>query len=875
MAETSAGDWDERLLLRGAGTPDGGAVAPRETAAATPLNQPQPLAGSPHRRWPLAAMRGASRPLAAQAVRAAADAIALEAARGTPFLLVPVFLAAGAYAYFALPYEPGGMLLAGLAGIAGLAALAVPPNRAWRPAAMAVLLICLGALFGKVETWRLGTTMLGGEVATRATGRIVALDRLANGRARLTIDVQATERPTLRHMPRRIRATARRLPDGARVGSVVSGLVRLRPPSGPVRPGSYDFSFESYFDGIGASGFFMSGPELAAPGPARATDRFAAALENARDAVAARVRERIGGAQGEIAAALMVGVRAGIPEEVSEALRRTGLYHVISISGLHMALVAGVVIGALRAGMALFPGFASRRPVKKYAAAAGLVAIAAYLTISGGEVAAQRSFLMLAVMLAALLFDRAALTMRNLAISAIIVLVATPHEVVGPSFQMSFAATAALVAAYAWWAERRKNQMPLWSGHHPFAVSAFRWTAGVAAGLLVTSLVAGLATTAYGAYHFQRVAPLSLAANLVAMPIVSVVVMPSAVLAAAAMPFGLEGPFLDLMGKGIAAMMAVADWFSRRSPVDAVGLISGRSVVLVTLALIIATVASTWLRLAALPFALAGLLTIDSVRAPDVLVSEDGTLVGFLTAQGDLAVNRTRPNAFTAANWQRALQGAAIRKPRKDARPAKAAQAGDGSMQEPDGGVFADPAATTGAIEHPATGGPDIASLADEVAGPSEAGQDGFLCGAAGCAARHPSGAIIVHTADAEEARQACGFAGIIVLEDAATPLTCADRAVVMVTRRALARSGSAAIELAARSGSPQIRFAIGGPQRPWHGHRVFSREARGLPPYRRENREKKTAKIVLPVTKSSGGSNSNGEPIRSAPGGAREHEPQ
>ena len=154
-------------------------------------------------------------------------------------------------------------------------------------------------------------------------------------------------------------------------------------------------------------------------------------------------------AEGEIAAALVAGVRAGIPEDVNEALRRTGLAHILSISGLHMALVAATIMAVLRFGFAFFPDFASRHPVKKYAASAALVALAVYLFISGSAVAAERSFIMIGVMLTAMLFDRAALTMRNLAISAIAIIAVSPHEVAGPSFQMSFAATAALIGAYA------------------------------------------------------------------------------------------------------------------------------------------------------------------------------------------------------------------------------------------------------------------------------------------------------------------------------------------------------------------------------------------------------------------------------------------
>jgi len=891
--------------------------------------------------------RGVLHAAAADATRAIKDALTLEAERGTAVLFVPVFLAAGAFLYFGLPNEPAGLHIVALAAAASVAAFFSPPRKTWRPAVLAILFVCLGALLAKVETWRMGTMILGSEVATRVTGRIVAMDRFPNGRARLTIDVVSTERPKLRYTPQRIRATARKLPAGTIVGSTISGLVRLRPPSGPVRPDSYDFSFDSYFDGIGASGFFMGRLALLdAPQPGAAS-AFMAAIENARDRIASRVRERIGGAEGEIGAALMVGARAGIPVDISEALRRSGLYHVISISGLHMALVAGVVIGALRSGLALFPAFASRRPVRKYAAAAGLAAIAAYMLISGGEVAAQRSFLMLAVMLTALLFDRAALTMRNLAISAVVVIVATPHEVVGPSFQMSFAATAALVAAYAWWTDRRKTIAAPVPARSSFPTAVLRGAVKLVAGLLVTSLVAGFATTIYSAYHFQRIAPLSLVSNLVAMPFVSAVVMPSAVLAAVAMPFGLDGPFLDLMGLGLSAMIAVSEWFSRHSPIDAVGLVSGRSVLLITFALIVATFASTWLRLAAIPFVLAGVLSIAAVRAPDVLISEDGALVGFLTPDGKLAVNVTRPDAFTASNWRRALRADDIRKPqefagaRSDGRVGSAEQSGPGMSanqtaapdavdatpsaspeivvphQEPgsgptgkadsaDGpndtnqsqaatgrttvpstfnrlspvavqaGLEADrpivnpdafprkksrksggrndrdeaPASASQAPTGPKIGGRMSDAEASADPGVDASGQDleinqteisgksgtdpgtGFRCDEVACVARLPSGATIVRTADARLARRACERAALIVLDDATTASKCPDGAMV-VTLRELARFGSAAVYLPTTSanGTAEIRFSIGTPDRPWQSHRVFSREARGLPP--------------------------------------------
>lgn len=739
------------------------------------------------------------RSLAALRNRAVAAAI-IELDRGAMFLLVPVFLVTGVVYYFSLDVEPGFLQPVSLILALGIVARLTPARPATNLAVVACLLCVLGFLAAKFETWRAGTQTLGSEISTQITGRVVSIDTMETGRQRLTLDVISTSRPKLRYAPARVRISARFIPQGTTPGATVSGYARLLPPTGPVRPGSYDFSFQSYFDRIGASGFFLSNPRLE-PGASNmpVSALVSSGVESARQAIAARIRQAIGGAEGEIAAALIVGVRAGIPNAVNEAMRKTGIFHIISISGLHMALVAGTIMVLLRGAFALFPDFSSRRPVKKYAATAALLAITAYLGISGVVVAAERSYIMLAVMLIAVLFDRAALTMRNLAISAIVVIAMSPHEVVGPSFQMSFAATAALVGAYAAWsdfrANRGENTAPPRRSLPGFVTHKFMVAM---VGLAVTSIVAGSATTLYAMWHFQRVAPLSLVANLAIMPVVSLVVMPFAVLSALAMPFGLDGPFLYVMGKGLTVMIALSDWIAARSPIDAVGLVSARSVFLVTVALVIATMATTWLRLAALPFALAGLLTIPSVRTPDVLVSEDGRLVAVPIGGGELAVNRARPNEFTLDNWRRALNAETVVLP-------EAAKA-----------VWFDPEQS---LDLP-YGTP-------------------FLCTADVCVARQEYGAIVVHASDAKSARPACGFAALIVIDDATARDPCPDLLVSIITKRQLGRSGSAEIffDRSSAVAPTEIRFAVEELYRPWHTQRRFTREARGLPPYQKADR--------------------------------------
>lgn len=755
---------------------------------------------------PRAASRPASRqlrPIAQRAAGALRTALEKDRALGNGFLFIPVFLAVGAVAYFTLPGEPGLMpLLLGAAVLGGVVAV-LPDRPFWRAVAFFCLMTLIGALAGKLQTWRTDTPMLGSEITTMLTGRVVTLEHQASGRVRLTLDVLATRRPELRYVPQRVRASARSVPTALRPGGVVEGVVRLMPPSGPLRPDSYDFAFKSFFDGIGANGFFLSNVTLLDVAvPAGLLPRFNAWIEGWRLRMAQHITDRIGGAEGAIAAALITGIRAGIPEEINEALRISGLYHVISISGLHMALVAGTVMATMRALFALSPSFSMRRPAKKYAALAALAATAFYLFVSGADIAAQRSFIMLAVMLVAILFDRSALTMRNLAISAIVLLLIVPHEIVGPSFQMSFAATAALVAAYSAWTDWRAGRRRRRASRNGPVMSVLATGARYASGLSMTSVIAGLATALFTAWHFQQVSPLGLFANLAAMPFVSVVVMPMAVLASVLMPFGLDGPALQAMGFGIAAMNGVALWLAERSVYDATGAIPLGAVLVLTAALALLTMSSSAVRWCAAPLVLAGGLLLAARDLPDVLVSEDARLVAVRLADGNLAVNRARPRAFTLENWQRALNATSVVKSRQK----------DGLS-----------------AELPAEG-------------------EGFWCNSGLCVVRTATG-VVAHAETQQVAASVCSTADVIIIDDATARNPCAGH-VAVITKRDLARQGSAEIRFGTDSSQQErdrdarivvssIRFSIAEPYRPWHAHRRFSREARGMPPWQRAQGKK------------------------------------
>lgn len=717
-------------------------------------------------------------------------AFAQENDRGAPFLFLPVALGVGAIVYFWLPEEPP--LSAVVLGAAVLVALlwlarSRPVVRFCMAAALSVV---TGILAGKVETLRVATPMLGAEVTSRLTGRVSGLSRDEKGHFRLVVDVVETDRPHLKYGPARVRAWANRVPEGLAIGDGVQGFIRLRPQSGPVRPNGYDFAFQGYFAGVGATGFFLGSPRRVEIPPPDLAERIALAGGKIRQALTARIRRQIGGEDGAVAAALITGEKAGISDDVNEALRVSGLAHLLSISGLHMALVAGTIMLVLRAVFALFPAYASRRAVKKRAAATALGMAAVYLVISGSGIATQRSFIMLVVMLLAVLADRAAITMRNLAIAALFIVAVSPHEIVGPSFQMSFAATAALIAGYAWWSRRNiasdEPRLALgWLLPRPVLAVA-RFLLAIA----TTSLIAGTATGIFAAFHFNRFAAMGIVANVLAVPVFSLAVMPLGILGVIAIPFDLDAPPLRLMGHAIGLVIRIAEEVAAISPDGGTGLMPVSALLCLSAALVVGTLSTTRLRFAALPLLAAGLLLFHRERPPDIVVSEDARLVALRMAGDVLAVNTSRPNAFSLDDWRRAYGAVYVAKPEK----AK------------------EPVAETG----------------------------GFTCTDGVCAAEEDGGLDVAYARTSEAREVACRLGDIVILAYPSRKAGCPQKNRLVVTARDLALNGTLEIRLpvgetptggkANRLSKAVLSYALEGRiARPWQAQRVYSHAARGI----------------------------------------------
>lgn len=336
----------------------------------------------------------------------------------------------------------------------------------------------------------------------------------------------------------------------------------LGPPAGPLAPGAYDFARRAYFERLAATGFAYGRCRPAPFGPpSNWLDRQRLHLAALRSDLTAAIYAAAPGRGGAIAAALVTGDRSSIDADTNAALRDSGLGHLLSVSGIHMGVVGGLVFALLLRALSLMAPIALRFPVKKIAAAGALVVLAAYLIVSGASVPALRSFIMACVAFGAILLDRPAISMRGLALAAAIVVLLFPESVLEPGFQMSFAATMALVALFEMM--KRPPGEPALPTPGPLIGALQATTRGIG-GVLLISLVAGLATDPFAIYHFQRFAVYALPSNLIAAPIMSFLVAPMAAVAAVLAPFGLADPALELMASALDLIAAVGQTFGER-----------------------------------------------------------------------------------------------------------------------------------------------------------------------------------------------------------------------------------------------------------------------------------------------------------------------
>ncbi|MCG6207583.1 ComEC family competence protein [Rhodopseudomonas sp. HC1] len=603
------------------------------------------------------------------------DWVQAEAGPGRLLPYVPVAFGTGIALYFAAEHEP----IAWVAGVAaatlGIVAILLRRTRAF-PAVLLIAAFAAGFATVALKVQRIAHPVLDKPVQSVALKGFVETheerERTDRFVLRITEMDAAGRAPTLR----RVRISVRKGAAPA-VGSFVAMKARLSPPLSPLRPGSYDFGRDLYFQDIAASGFVLGSiTAIDPPSDGGWRLRYAAIMQGLRDSIDARIRTSLEGDQRAIATALLTGRRDAITAPVNDAMFISGLGHVLSISGYHMAVVAGVVFFVVRALLALMPALTVTFPIKKVAAAAALGAAGFYLLLSGAEVATQRSFLMTAVVLIAVMVDRRAITFRTLAIAAMIVLLIAPESLVHPSFQMSFAATLGLVALV-------QIGMPaLFTRADSSATArAALWGGREIVTLALASLVAGFATMPYAAYHFHRITPYGVIANLLAMPMVSAVVMPAGLLGLAAMPFGFDGVFWRIMEVGIDWMIVVALWVATLpGAVGRLAAFGAGPLLLASLGIVLFGLLHTPLRYGGALLIVAASGWALLTPQPEILIAGDGRQVALRGADGRLRVMQSGSDVFRIKEWLAADA---------DSRMPDAASLRDGVSCDADGCVAA------------------------------------------------------------------------------------------------------------------------------------------------------------------------------------------
>lgn len=521
-----------------------------------------------------------------------------------------------------------------------------------RPVALGIALAACGIAFGfaasVLRMQVVDAPVLPRLTVSRLEGFVESVEERQAG-GRLVIAMTKLDRIEENERPSRLRVTVRRL-DGVSPGDYVAGTARLLPPPEAARPGGYDFARDAYFRGVGAVGSISGRLQVTEPPPVPRPFAVAAsaALDRARNALTARIANSVGGQPGAVAAALVTGKRGLIEERTNDILRAAGVYHVVSISGLHMMLAAGLFFWLTRAALACSPQLALSWPIKKLAAVVGMAGATAYCLFSGSDVAAERSLLMILVMQGAVLFDRPALSVRNLALSALLVLTREPEALLGPSFQMSYAAVAGLITLAEW--NRRRDMAPATDR----LKRAFLWGTALVAGTVLTTLVATVATAPFSSFHFQNLQPYGVIGNAATLPLVSFIVMPCAVLGIVAYPFGLDRPVWWIMGVGVKAMLSLSAWVAGLGgSIVTVPSFGTAALGLLVCALLIGTLCISGLRRLALVPAALGLLAASMTPRPDLYVARDGSGAAIRGRDGKLVVVGRVP-AFTAEQWLKA-----------------------------------------------------------------------------------------------------------------------------------------------------------------------------------------------------------------------------
>ncbi|WP_428493444.1 ComEC/Rec2 family competence protein [Rhodopila sp.] len=579
-------------------------------------------------------------PIAAAPIAAAKAALDswLDAERDRLAVWLPVFMGVGVLTYYALRFEPAPWLGAAFAAPTLAIAVALPGLR-WAFGPIAA--VAIGFTAGQLATAR--APPIEADLPTHATivtGTIQAVEALPLGR-RITIQpawLDGAAEP----LRRSVRLRLQNKDDGdLGTGDTVRIRALVRPPSPPSYPGAWDLQRDAFYAGLGASGYALGKAERTAQSVPSGPMRF---VQRLREIIRARVVAVIPGAAGAVSVTLLTGASMAIPEADHAAFRDSGLAHLLAVAGLHIGIVMGFALALSRFGLALSERASLFWPTKQLAALCALAAGAAYMVLTGMHLPIIRSFVMACLFTVALMANRRPFSLRGLGLAAAVLMLISPQQVPNVSFQMSFSAVLALIAGY----EALRPWLRRLHGHD--------WRRRLGSHLValaLTSALAGTASAPYGAYHFGHVQVYFVLANMIAVPLTAMWVMPAGLIALLLMPLHLEAIALLPMGWGAQAIL----WVARATAALPAATIQVPHIPAWGLGLF--SIGLAWLglwqtrrRLAGVVVMAAGLASPLLDRPPDLLISSDARLIAVRTPQGAFLQQTQGGSKFTRDAWE-------------------------------------------------------------------------------------------------------------------------------------------------------------------------------------------------------------------------------
>ncbi|MGH1417432.1 MAG: ComEC/Rec2 family competence protein [Hyphomicrobiaceae bacterium] len=750
----------------------------------------------------------------------------LDAERAQWFLWVPVFFGIGSLIYFSLLREPDVIELAAVTVLAGL--LLSLPRRLTLVKALvgAIVIVVCGFMAAKLRTeWVRAPVVSPWAGQHVITGTVVHTEVRDVGGQRLVLADLSVMGVAAQRLPARLRIQTRKVRTDILPGMRVRVRARVSPPPGPVVPEGFDFSRWAYFQQLGGLGFAtkpievvgtyspagksQSQPEVDAA-LSQPSMNIGSAIARLRQRINQRVRDALPGQTGAIASALITGERAGLSKETNTVYRNSGLFHILSISGLHMAIMGGAIFVTLRFLLAAIPAIALSFAIKKWAAAFAILGAFGYLTISGLTFATLRSFVMISVMFLAIILDRPALALRNVAVAALLLMIFYPESVLDAGFQMSFAAVIALIAGYegftTWWRRYRQRH----GERHERVPGPVTKAATFLVGIVFSTLLASGAVAPIAAYHFHTSQQLAVLANLLAVPLTNFVVMPAALAAFVAMPFGCEGVVLNVMGLGIDAMTAVAQWVSGLpgavAPIPAFA--KTAFAMMVFGGLWLALMQTRW-RLIGLVVVTCGVVLAPGKPRPDVLVGRDGRTIAVRQDDGRLLAITHKNKTYDLQSW---LQRDGDNRPPETAIVARLVSSSRSFQSR----VWqAGPAKSE--TEH--TKATTNRSKAGH-SGPAIPGRGSLRCDASGCVGE-VKGTVVAVIRDVSALREACQPSSIIIApwklpkrcREAIKKRSQSAHNSVVIDGSALRHNGAYAIYIEPHNGSSSISQKLGSQQ--------------------------------------------------------------